>query len=299
MVDFVKRSMKVNRRKVLKVAGYVKKSSLYLAYFLLLLWPFFFTNLIIDQYSSHLSIVRDSEQNSSPIIEKSIRRVRKVDQSSLNQSPLVQKSVFTNIAEKSPPIVKKPIVDKLITRKSTVVPIVKNKKNIGKPTVEKKIIKKPNAGESIVENPTIKKPNVKESIINKEKNVEKQIVEKPNAEKSTIKTPDVENSFVETLIDITSQKSVHKSSIIEKSVEKTTATSQKCPEKGSRIDCCCPQACSEFILDRAINVGTCRSRIRYLMNNYGNSQREACVTTANQHPYCTKCNPDKCPVPVE
>lgn len=80
----------------------------------------------------------------------------------------------------------------------------------------------------------------------------------------------------------------------------SSKTTQNCPP-GS---CCCPQTCTDSILDQEIDHHkkkkgsfTCRDRISFLMGRYGNSEREACINAAKQYSPCGNgCNPETCSI---
>merc|ERR1712194_54840 len=101
------------------------------------------------------------------------------------------------------------------------------------------------------------------------------------------------------------EKSVQKvekaSSITKESIQKDEESKpQRCPGGSNSVkNCCCPQACTDAILDQYINRRmTCRTRINYLMGRHGAPERDSCVATAENYSICSACNPDKCPVPI-
>jgi len=71
--------------------------------------------------------------------------------------------------------------------------------------------------------------------------------------------------------------------------------------KNSQVSSCfCRETCTKGILDLEIpDFFSCRKRINFLMEHYGDSERKACVAVATDIPQCGKCNPDKCPVEIE
>merc|ERR1712129_436503 len=97
-------------------------------------------------------------------------------------------------------------------------------------------------------------------------------------------------------------KTKHSENSVQKVEQKDEESKpQRCPGGSNSVkNCCCPQACTDAILDQLISSDmSCRTRINYLMGHHGANERDSCGATAEIHPICSACNPDKCPVPVE
>jgi len=83
-----------------------------------------------------------------------------------------------------------------------------------------------------------------------------------------------------------------------------------CPTTGSKVsNCCCPETCNDALLDQAIGpytkhgspqgVFTCRMRMNFLMEEYGDSQRDACLQAIRSFPLCGNgCTPGNCLPPT-
>jgi len=72
------------------------------------------------------------------------------------------------------------------------------------------------------------------------------------------------------------------------------------PEKDQILDCGCPDTCTSTVLNSAAVGYTCGTRIKWLMNHEGKSQRAACykVAKAEFADNCAGCDPDQCAAPI-
>ncbi|KAL7557473.1 hypothetical protein ACA910_019321 [Epithemia clementina (nom. ined.)] len=65
------------------------------------------------------------------------------------------------------------------------------------------------------------------------------------------------------------------------------------PVESVVTDCYMPETCTEYVLDTIVDLYTCRQRIKWLIQNKGKSQKDACVQVAAVEAprQCGQCNP--------